>query len=125
MIAPSSRELSALAIPATVPVANAGVPNAAEGAFKVELREMDGIVPYDQRSLLIAKLRIEFEFLAVTPVAGSANYHSVIIDWMRPRFRITQIPGEPSLSPIPAFPGRLGDKVIHLNRWYRSISIQY
>src|SRR5579884_3557225 len=61
------------------------------------VREMEGIVPYDRRSVLIAKLRIEFEFLAVTPVAGSADYHSVVIDWLRPRFRITPIAGEPSI----------------------------
>jgi len=89
------------------------------------VREMNGIVPYDQRSILIGKCRIEFEFLAAAPVAGSANYHSIVIDWKRPRFRIAPIPGAPSVSPIPAFPTRPGSKVIHLNRWYRSISIWY
>ncbi len=89
------------------------------------VRDMAGIVPYDQRSNLIAKLRIEYEFLALTPVAGSANYHSIVIDWIRPKFRITPIAGEPSISPIPAFPGRPGGKGVRLNRWYRSIAIWY
>jgi hypothetical protein len=86
---------------------------------------MNGIVPFDQRSTLIVKLRIEFEFLAVTPVAGSADYHSIVIDWMRPQFRITPIPGEPSISLIPVFPGRPGSEAILLNQWYRSVSICY
>jgi len=89
------------------------------------VRDMTAIVPYDQRSTISAKLRIEFEFFAVTPVAGSANYHSTVIDWMRPRFRITKIAAEPSISPIPPFPGRPRGKQIHLNRWYRSILIRY
>jgi hypothetical protein len=88
------------------------------------VRNMPGCLPYDQRSQLVAKMKLEFEFFAVSPVAGSVNFHSTVINWSRPKFRIAALPGEPRLSPIPGFDGRPNAKAIRLNRWY-NLSIIY
>jgi hypothetical protein len=77
-----------------------------------------GSVPFDQRSQLVAKMKIEFEFLTHRP-ATSVTYQHARIDWAAPKFRVTAIPGEPSLSPIPAYPGRPNSRTYRLNRWYR------
>ncbi len=76
-----------------------------------------GEVPYDQRSSLVARMRLEFEFFAAPPVGGSVNYDSVAINWAKPRYRLTAIPGEPSVGPVRAPAGRPGGTAIRLNRW--------
>jgi len=75
-------------------------------------------VPYDQRSQLIAKMKIEFEFFTHVPVNPVA-YQSPRINWIAPKFRVTPIPGEPVLSPIPAYAGRPNARTYPLNRWHR------
>jgi hypothetical protein len=77
-----------------------------------------GTVPFDQRSQLVAKMKIEFEFLTHSPPTPVA-YQDTRIDWAAPKFRVTAIAGEPSLSPIPAYPGRPNSRTYRLNRWYR------
>lgn len=78
-----------------------------------------GLLPYDQRSTLVAKMRLRIKFLASAPTIGPVNFHTTSIDWARPRFRLSPIPHEPSLSPIPALAGRPGGRPIALNRWIR------
>jgi len=84
---------------------------------------MPGSVPFDQRSQLVAKMTIEFEFFTHLPRTSVAYQHTRI-DWATPRFRVTAIPGEPSLSPIPAYLGRPNARSYSLNRWY-SIGIVF
>ena len=86
--------------------------------------DKDPIVPFDQRSNLSAKMRLEFEFFAAPPINGAVDYQSVAINWMKPKFRLTQIPGEPSIAPLPVLAGRPGGIAIPLNRW-RVLSISY
>ncbi len=76
-----------------------------------------GAIPYDQRSFLAARMRLEFEFLAAPPVGGEVTYQSVAIDWWRPRYRLSAIPGGPPIGPVPAFAGRPSARAIPLNRW--------
>lgn len=76
-----------------------------------------GLSPYDQRSTLTAKLRLEIEFFAAAPVRGPVSFQTSAIDWMKPKFRLASIPGEPSIGPVPAFAGRPGTKPIPLHRW--------
>jgi hypothetical protein len=83
-----------------------------------------GAVPYDQRSSLVARMRLEFEFIAAPPVGGSVTYSSVAINWPKPKYRLTAIPGEPSVGPVPALAGRPGGRAIPLNRWL-SLTINY
>jgi|SRR5271157_129199 len=87
------------------------------------VRDMPGSVPFDQRSQLVAKMTIEFEFFTHPPRTSVAYQHARI-DWATPRFRVTAIPGEPSLSPIPAYLGRPNARSYSLNRWY-SIGIVF
>ncbi len=75
------------------------------------------IVPYEDRSNLSAKMRLEFEFSAALPAGGVVNYHSDAINWMKPKFKLSAIGGAPSISPVPALAGRPGAKAIRLNRW--------
>jgi hypothetical protein len=83
-----------------------------------------GVVPYDQRSTLVARMRLEFEFFAAPPVGGGVTYHSVAINWTKPKYRLSAIPGEPSIGPVPVLLGRPGGKGIPLNRWL-GLSICY
>jgi hypothetical protein len=76
-----------------------------------------GVVPYDQRSTLVAKMRLELEFFAAQPVGGPVDYQSAAVNWTKPKYRLSLIPGEPALAPIPALAGRPGGKAIPLNRW--------
>jgi hypothetical protein len=82
-----------------------------------------GSVSYDRRSQLVAKMKIEFEFFTYSPVSPVAYQHPRI-NWAGPKFRVTAIPGEPSLSPVPAYPGRPTARIYPLNRWY-SIKIVF
>lgn len=82
------------------------------------VRNMPGSLPFDRRSRLIAKMRIEFEFFTHSPVTSVAYQHPRI-NWHAPKFRVTSIPGEPSLSPIPAYLPRPNARTYSLNRWYR------
>lgn len=82
------------------------------------VRNMPGFMPFNQRSQLDAKMRIEFEFFTHPPLTSVAYQHSRI-NWATPRFRLTALAGEPSLSPIPAFVGRPNARAYSLNRWYR------
>ena len=75
-------------------------------------------VPYDQRSELVARMKIEFEFLTHSP-ANPVAYESPRINWSEPKFRVTRIRGEPTVSPIPVFAGRPGARTYSLNRWHR------
>jgi len=77
-----------------------------------------GVVPLDHRASLVAKMRIEFEFLT-RPPAASVAFHHPRIDWGRPKFRVTPIPGAVALSPLPAYPGRPNPRTYSLNRWHR------
>ncbi len=63
-------------------------------------------------------MTIEFEFLTHTPTTSVAYQHARI-DWATPRFRVTTIPSEPSLSSIAAFLGRPKSRIYYLNRWYK------
>jgi hypothetical protein len=85
--------------------------------------EVPNIVPYDQRSVLVAKMCLEYEFLAAHD-RSQVTFTTGAIDWVRPRFRISAIHNEPSVSPIPALDGRPGSKPIRLNRWL-TLSICY
>jgi hypothetical protein len=76
-----------------------------------------GVVSYDQRSVLVAKMRLEFEFFAAPPVGGAVDYQSRAINWTKPKYRLSRIRDEPSLSPVPALAGRPGARPIRLNRW--------
>ncbi len=76
-----------------------------------------GLRSYDQRSTLTAKMQLEIEFLAASPVGGAVTFQTAAIDWTRPRFRLSAIAGEPSLVPVPALAGRPGGRPIRLNRW--------
>lgn len=76
------------------------------------------IVFFDQRSTLSAKLRLEYMFLAAPPTNGPVEYQSVAINWIKPRFRLTTIAGQPAISPVPVLAGRPGGKEIVLNRWH-------
>jgi hypothetical protein len=82
------------------------------------VRNMPGTEPFNQRSQLVGKMRIEFEFQTHAPISSVA-YHHARINWAAPRFRVTGIPGEPLLSPIAAYPGRPAARTYSLNRWYR------
>jgi hypothetical protein len=82
------------------------------------VRNMPGSLPFDQRSQLIARMKIEFEFLTHAPRTPVA-YQDARINWLAPRFRVTEIPMEPSLSPVPAYPGRPNARTYSLNRWHR------
>jgi hypothetical protein len=75
-------------------------------------------VPFSQRSTLVAKMKIGFEFQTHSP-ARSVTYQSPRINWSAPRFKVTAIQGEPSLSLIPAFAGRPKARAFSLSRWYR------
>jgi hypothetical protein len=86
------------------------------------VRNMPGSVPFDQRSDLVAKMKIEFEFLTHSPRTPVAYQHARI-DWLAPRFRVSAISGEPSLSPIPGYPGRPGARTYPLNRWHRIVIV--
>jgi len=77
-----------------------------------------GSAPYNQRAQLVAKMKIEFEFLTHSP-PNFVAYQSPRINWSAPRFRVTPIAGEPVLSPIPAYPGRPHARAYALNRWHR------
>lgn len=79
---------------------------------------------FRQRCRLGAKMKLEFEFFTGSPIAGPVDFHSVVINWSRPKFRITTIPGEPQLSSVSGFAGRPHVAPIRLNRWY-SIPIVY
>ncbi len=79
--------------------------------------DKDPIVPFDQRSHPSAKMLLEFEFFEAPPASSSVGYHSSAINWTKPKFRLTAIAGEPSISPVPALAGRPGGKTIPLNRW--------
>jgi hypothetical protein len=82
------------------------------------------IEPFDQRSQLSAKMLLEFEFFAAPPVNGVVDYRSLAINWTKPKFRLTVIPGEPSITPVPALVGRPGGSAIPLNRW-RVVNVCY
>lgn len=82
------------------------------------VRNIPGSVPFDQRSQLVAKMKIEFEFLTHSPPTSVAYRHARI-NWAAPKFRVIAIPGEPSLSPIPAYAGRPNARYYSLNKWYR------
>jgi len=82
------------------------------------------LTPYDQRSTLTAKMRLEIEFFAAPPVGGPVGFQTSAIDWMRPKFRLAAIPGGPSIGPVPALAGRPGAKSIRLNRWL-GLNIHY
>jgi RES domain len=84
--------------------------------------DRDPIVPFVERSQLSAKMRLEFEFFAALPVSGPVEYQSAAVNWMKPKFRLTAIHGEPSLSPVPGLAERSGGKPIPLNRW-RAVNI--
>lgn len=79
--------------------------------------DKEPIVPFDQRSQLSAKMLLELEFFAAPPVGGAVDYHSLAINWTKPKFRLTPIPGEPAFSVVPAFVGRPGGNAIQLSRW--------
>jgi hypothetical protein len=83
-----------------------------------------GVVPYDQRSNLTAKMLLEIEFFAAAPVGGPVNFQRLAINWTKPRFRLSTIAGEPSLAPVPALAGRPGAVAIPLNAW-RVLNICY
>jgi hypothetical protein len=76
-----------------------------------------GLLPYDQRSNLTAKMRLEIEFLAAAPVGGSVGFQTTAINWTKPKYRLSAIAGEPSIGPVPALAGRPGGRPIPLNRW--------
>lgn len=86
--------------------------------------QRQGLLPYDQRSTLTAKILLEIEFFAASPVGGPVNFQSSAINWTKPRFRLSAIAGEPSLGPVPALAGRPVGRPIPLNRWL-SLSICY
>jgi hypothetical protein len=93
------------------------------GAFQPQqlalfVRNMPPLEPFDKRSDLVAKMNIEFEFFTRSPPT-SVGYEHARIHWAAPKFRVTAIPGEPSLSPIPAYAGRPKPRTYSLNRWYR------
>lgn len=75
-------------------------------------------IPYGQRSNLIAKMKIEFEFFTHKP-SNSVIYQSPRIDWSAPKFRVTSIAGEPRLAPIPAYPGRPHARDYNLDEWHQ------
>lgn len=79
--------------------------------------QRQGVLPYDQRSTLTAKMRLEIEFFAASPVGGPVNFQTAAIDWITPKFRLSTIPGEPSINPVPALAGRPGTGPIPLNTW--------
>jgi len=83
-----------------------------------------GLQPFDQRSNLAAKMLLELEFFAAAPVGGSVNYQSVAVNWMKPKFRLSTIAGQPSIGPVPALAGRPGAVPIPLNVW-RVLNIFY
>jgi hypothetical protein len=80
---------------------------------------MNGTTPFDQRSRLVAKMKIEFEFFTAESPPISVRYEHARIAWSAPKFRVTAIPGEQSLSPIPAYPGRPNSRTYRLDQWYR------
>jgi hypothetical protein len=81
-------------------------------------RNIPGSITFDKRSHLIAKMSIEFEFFTYAP-STSVAYQHARINWHSPEFRVTTIPGEPHLSPIPAHAARPNARTYSLNRWYR------
>jgi len=72
---------------------------------------------FDKRSKLVAKMKIEFEFLTHAPPI-SVTYQHARINWAAPRFQVTAIAGEPSLPSIPAYPGRPSARTYALNQWH-------
>jgi RES domain len=77
-------------------------------------------MPYDQRSRLVAKMKIEFEFEFLThSPANPVGYSSPRINSHEPKFRVSLIPGEPVLAHVPAYPGRPQARTYPLNRWHR------
>ncbi len=82
------------------------------------VRNTTGSVPFDQRSQLVAKMKIEFEFLTHPP-RGPVAYQHPRINWSAPKFRVKAIPGEPTLASVPAFTGRPNSRSYSLNRWYK------
>lgn len=74
--------------------------------------------PFDQRSQLVAKMKIEFEYFTESPSAP-VSYQHARINWGQPKFRVTAIPGEPSLPSIPGFTGKPTSRTYALNRWHR------
>jgi hypothetical protein len=100
------------------------------GGYYIELVEVfvrilpARIIPYDQRSHLTAKMRLEIEFFAAEPVGGAVNFQTRAINWSKPTFRLTAIAGEPSIGLVPALAGRPGGRPVPLNRWL-SLNICY
>jgi hypothetical protein len=78
-----------------------------------------GLLPYDQRSTLTAKMRLEIEFFAAPPVGGPVVFQSLAIDWTKPKFRLSAIAGEPSIGSVPPWAARPGGKSIPLNKWLK------
>lgn len=76
-----------------------------------------GLIPFAQRSTLLAKMSIEFEFLSQS-TGASVTYSDARIDWSRPKFKVAPIPGEASFDPVPAFTNRPGANVFALNQWH-------
>lgn len=60
------------------------------------------LIPYDQRSTLTTKMRLEIEFFAAAPIGGAVEFQSTGINWTNPKFRLTAIRNEPSINPLPA-----------------------
>jgi hypothetical protein len=83
-----------------------------------------GLLPYDQRSNLKAKMRLEIEFFTAAPGGGPVTFHTSAINWSKPKFKLSRITGEPSIGPVPALAGRPGGKAIALNRWL-GLDIRY
>lgn len=82
------------------------------------VRNMPGSIPFDRRSQLIAKMKIEFEFFTHPPVASVAYPHARI-NWPAPKFRVSAVAGEPSLPTVPAYAARPNSRDYVLNRWHR------
>lgn len=73
--------------------------------------------PFSNRAQLAAKMKIEYEFLT-HDVATSVAYQTTRINWARPRFRLSTLPPEPFLDPIPVYAGRPNSVVYTLNNWH-------
>jgi RES domain len=86
--------------------------------------QRQGLLPYDQRSALTAKMRLEIEFFAAPPAGGPVSFQSSAIHWTKPKFRLSAIAVEPSIGPVPAMAARPGGRPIPLNRWLR-LSVCY
>ncbi len=81
------------------------------------VRDTPYSAPFNQRSILLGKMKIEFEFYTSTP-AAPVSYHDARINWTRPKFRVSVFPGEPVTSPIPTFLGRPASQSYALNSWH-------